>query len=220
METRKNLYSLALERPSKGFLGGASGLPCSFSVSLWLLCGLLCFTQPAAAEGDVTNAFAGYRIAVVDMADVLKRSPQSAAESQLLEDKFAERERALVGEQEALTQAEDTFNREVPLLSPSERVARESQLRAQQRKLKRNREDLREEVRIAKDSALNRLQANVSQAIKAIREQESIDIIFRETDYVAASERVDITGQVLTYLQQRFEEEMASKRPAVGDQAN
>lgn len=146
-----------------------------------------------------------YRFAVVNMSAILKRAPQSAAESEQLEERFASRERALAVRQDELRRADEAFSRERSQLSADALVQRESKLRAFQRRLKREREDLREEVRISKDRALNRLQSKVSEAIEAVRQREAIDIIFRESDYIVASERMDVTDKVLEELQQQFE---------------
>ncbi len=162
---------------------------------------LLAAYSPVNADSHMPS----YRFAVVNMSAILKRAPQSAAESEQLEERFASRERALAVRQEDLRRADEAFKRERNLLSADELVQRESELRAFQRRLKREREDLREEVRISKDRALNRLQSKVADAIEAIRQRESIDIIFRESDYIVASERMDVTNKVLEELQQQFE---------------
>lgn len=172
-----------------------SGVLLAFALSLLL----------GAVSADEHDA--PYRLAVVNMSDILKRAPQSAAESEQLEERFASRERALAVRQDELLRADEAFNRERAQLPTEQRVTRESELRAIQRALRREREDLREEVRLSKDRALNRLQRKVAEAIETIRQREAIDIIFRESDYIVASARVDITTKVLAELQRQFEAE-------------
>lgn len=146
-----------------------------------------------------------YRLAVVKMSIILNQSPQAEAASNKLRNDYAERERLLAKEQESVQAAEDDFRNNRFILSADELVKLESELRKRQRDLKRNREDLREEVRVAKDQALSDLQSNVSAAIEAIRDQEKIDIVFRESDYLVASKRVDITNKVLRHLHSVFQ---------------
>ncbi len=188
------MYSLALA-------------PLSRLITLFFRClsALVLLALAASIPAHANDLTQPYRFAVVNMAVVLKRAPQSVAESERLEERFASRERALAVKQEELRRADEAFGRERNLLSADARVQRESELRAFQRKLKREREDLREEVRISKDRALNRLQSKVAAAIAAIRQREAIDIIFRESDYIVASERMDVTRAVLAELQQQFE---------------
>ncbi|MEZ5450738.1 MAG: OmpH family outer membrane protein [Thiolinea sp.] len=196
-----------------------SGLRSKFGRLQWLLPVIFGLSVSLSGLGAVHAADeesgAAFRFAVVNMADILKRAPQSAAESRQLEEQFAERERQLAVEQEALGEAEDQFDTTRALLTAAERLERESRLRARQRQLKRDREDLREEVRIAKEKAFDRLQANVDKAIEAVLEQESLDIIFREGDFVAASNRVNVTDKVLKYLLLQFE---ANRQPPAGSE--
>lgn len=210
------MYSLVLERPSKDLSGhGSSKVAALLAFLLLLMVGLLLMpSQAVYADGHAQP----YRFAVVNMSAILKRAPQSAAESEQLEERFASRERALADKQDELRRADEVFGRERNLLSSDELVQRESELRAFQRRLKREREDLREEVRISKDRALNRLQSKVAEAIDAIRQREAIDIIFRESDYIVASERMDVTNKVLEELQQQFES--AQSRQSTQNNAN
>lgn len=171
-----------------------------------LLTSLLLFNiagGPAQAETDSVQ----YRFAVVRMSTILNQSPQSEAASEALRKRYIVREEVLAKEQSAVQQAEEAFleKQRTQTLPADELVKLESQLRKRQRDLKRNREDFREEVRLAKDQALSDLKKNVSFAIEAIRRQENIDIIFRESDYLVASPRVDITDKVLAYLSGQFQ---------------
>lgn len=194
----KGLYSVRVGSPISN-----GRLHCKFATLLLTQVLLLVLMPYSLARAD--NHVQPYRLAVVNMSAILKRAPQSAAESEQLEERFASRERALAVRQEELRRADEAFSRERNQLSADALVQRESELRAFQRRLKREREDLREEVRISKDRALNRLQSKVSEAIETVRQREAIDIIFRESDYIVASERMDVTDKVLQELQQQFE---------------
>ncbi|MEZ5536886.1 MAG: OmpH family outer membrane protein [Thiolinea sp.] len=162
-----------------------------------------------------------YRLAVVRMSTILREAPQAEAASNSLRERFARREETLGKEQEAIQKAEEDFLANRSTLPEDQLIRMESELRTRQRDLKRSREDLREEVRLAKDQELTKLQENVANAIEAIREREQIDIVFRESDYIVASKRVDITRQVLDYLQQQFNqgEEGNLIQPGINDES-
>ncbi|CAA6826082.1 MAG: Outer membrane chaperone Skp (OmpH) [uncultured Thiotrichaceae bacterium] len=198
------LYNLALGHLSKhirfDWLMLFSGM---------LLTGLLLRTMISPALAETENA--QYRFAVVQMSTILSQSPQSEAASEALRKRYIEREEALAKEQAAVQQAEEAFLEKQRTLPADELVKLESQLRKSQRDLKRSREDFREEVRLAKDQALSDLKKNVSFAIEVIRQQENIDIIFRESDYLVASPRVDITKKVLAYLYGQFQTQSQSE---------
>lgn len=173
-----------------------------WAVASGLLLSLLLWVVPGSVHADSNEKH--YRLAVVKMAVVLRRAPQAEAASNQLRNRFAQREEDLAKEQEAVQQAENDYLDKRSVLPADELVKLESQLRIRQRELSRGREDLREEVRVAKDQALTTLQKTVADAIEAIREQEQIDIVFRESDFIVASQRVDITEQVLAYLRRTF----------------
>lgn len=165
-------------------------------LALWTVVG------SAQAHTDVNHHCS---LAVVKMGMIMRSAPQAEAASKGLHARFAEREEALAEKQEAVQKAEDEYLKKRRDLSDNEQARLESQLRVRQRELRREREDLREEVRVAKDQALSNLQKTVAEAIEAIRARENIDIVFRENDFIVASQRVDITAKVLAYLRQKFE---------------
>ncbi|HPE60409.1 MAG TPA: OmpH family outer membrane protein [Thiolinea sp.] len=167
---------------------------------------IMALASPLALAANSPAAGIPYRFAVVNMNDILKRSPQSAAEGLLLSDKYSSQEKALAEEQERLKQEREDLQATGDTLSERERVQRESELRIRQRTYSRKFEDLRENLRLDKDTALERLQRQVAEAIDAVRIMEGIDIVFKESDFIVASERVNMTEKVLDYLQRQFED--------------
>ncbi len=160
-----------------------------------------------------------YRIAVVNLSRVLENAPQSSAESRRLEATFSSREATLEQERLALQQAKEAYQQTANTLSKGDRLQRGREMRILEREYNRNLEDLREEIRAAKDSALEKVQDQVERAVDAVRAQEKIDIVFRESDYIVASARVNMTDKVLAYLQQQFisEQQQAPDTPKTGE---
>ena len=154
-----------------------------------------------------------YRMAVVNLVKVLEQAPQSAAEGKRLESLFAAREAALAQEQLELQRAREALQATGDTLPEAEQVQRERELRTLERDYSRKQEDLREEIRFAKDAALEKVQEQVEQAVDTVRAEGQIDIVFRESNYIVASARVNLTDKVLAYLQQQFD----SAQPAAND---
>ena len=146
-----------------------------------------------------------YRLAVVNVVKVLEQAPQAAAEGKRLESLFAAREAALAQEQLELQRAREALQSTGETLPEAERIQRERELRTLERDYSRKQEDLREEIRFAKDAALEKVQEQVEQAVEAVRAEGQIDIVFRESNYIVASARVNLTDKVLAYLQQQFD---------------
>lgn len=148
-----------------------------------------------------------YRLAVVNVVKVLEQAPQAAAEGKRLESLFAAREAALAQEQIELQRAREALRSTGDTLPEAERIQRERELRTLERDYSRKQEDLREEIRFAKDAALEKVQEQVEQAVEAVRAEGQIDIVFRESNYIVASARVNLTDKVLAYLQQQFDQQ-------------
>jgi len=79
---------------------------------------------------------------------------------------------------------------------------KEREIRSRKRIRSRSLQDFREELRFARDEALDNVQKEVFRAIDEVRIAQKIDIVFQ--DYISASQRVDITPLVLEYLKQKI----------------
>ena len=90
----------------------------------------------------------------------------------------------------------------------------EREIRGLKRTRARKLEDFREELRFARDSALDEVQKSVFSAIEEVRIERNIDIIIQE--YVAASTRVNLTPHVITYLQNKVKQQ----QPEISDNNN
>lgn len=169
-----------------------------------LLCvgvGLLT-TSVAHAE----KAASGMRIAVVNVSSLLDKAPQAAAASEQLKAQYSPRELQLDAEQKRIQQLQDMLQRESTssAISADEKLQRERSLRKSQRAFSRKLEDFREELRTARDQAFAGVQNQIFLAIGHVRDQQQIDVVLKESQFVAASDRVDITEQVLVYLRKQF----------------
>jgi outer membrane protein len=153
------------------------------------------------------------RVAVVNVGVLLENSPQSKAANEKLKTAFVLREEDLNKEQQAIQQAEaDMAVRiESGSISEDDKLQQQRELRDRKRKNVRALEDFREEVRTTRDLAVDNLQTQIVQAIGKVREQEQIDVVLRETDYIVASDRIDITPRVMQYLEQSFKAEQAQE---------
>lgn len=142
------------------------------------------------------------KIAVVDFASLMEKSPQSALMAKEIKDKYEATERQLDAENSALQQAQNDLKQRIQNASIGEddREQAERDLRSRERTYRRSIEDFRDEVNSDRSQALERLQSTILQAIEEVRAQKGIDIVFRENAYVVASDRIDITSIVLEYL--------------------
>ena len=143
-------------------------------------------------------------IAVVNVTYLMENSPEAELASQKLRAQFAPKERALALEQDVITQLETVRERNLTVWSEEEVRNAEREIRSLKRERARTLEDFREELRFARDTALDEVQKSVFLAIEEVRLERGIDIVIQE--YVAASARVNLTPFVMTYLQDKLKQ--------------
>ena len=166
--------------------------------------------QPVFAAKQMGNENVTATIAVVNVRHLLQHAPQSEEATKALKKRFSNKELKLDEESEAIRKFEEAIRQAEGQQSRSEKIEKERELRSRKRTQNRALEDYREELRIAKNSALDEVQKAVFEAIDVVRERQKIDIVIQ--DFVSASERVDITKDVLAYLADKLKEEQASKK--------
>lgn len=178
-----------------------------------LLFAVLALLGASMALAD--DAARPFRLAIVNVSTLLESSPQSKAANDKLKAAFVTREEGLNKEQQAIQQAEEELavRLEAGSISEEEKLQQQRELRDRKRKNTRALEDFREEVRTARDTAVDNLQTQIVQAIGEVREQEQIDVVLRESDYIVASDRGDITAKVMQHLEQKFQAEKAAVSP-------
>ena len=181
--------------------------------ALWLWLVLALWGQPAASADEAARQ--SVRIAIVNVGTLLDNAPQAKAADAKLKLDFVPREQKLETDQKAIQQLEDelTLRNDAGSLPQEEKVQRQRELRDLQRNYARQMEDFREEVRVARDAAIDALQASIIQAIGDVREQEKIDLVLRESNYIVASDRIDITSKVMQHLEQKFQAQATLAAP-------
>ena len=181
-------------------------------LGLWL--GLILASQSVVWAND--TATQPVRIAIVNVATLLDNAPQPKAAEAKLKLDFVPREQKLAADQKQMQALEDdlALRNEAGSLPEDEKLQRQRELRDRQRKYSREMEDFREEVRAARDAAIDALQNGIIQAIGEVRAQEKIDLVLRESNYIVASDRIDITSKVMQHLEQKFQAQATLAPPA------
>ncbi len=148
-------------------------------------------------------------VGVVDVTYLMEHAPQAEVASSNLKSKFLPQEKSLAASLEDIQKLEKTLERNARNLKTSQKRFKERELRSKKRSRSRSLQDFREELRFARDSALDDVQKEVFQAIDDVRKQKGIDIVLQ--DYVSASKRVDITTSVLEHLVAKLKVETEQK---------
>jgi outer membrane protein len=153
--------------------------------------------------GTQTAVAADLMIGVVNIPKLLEQSPQKAAADRVLEERFGPRAGELKAEGEALKKLEERLETDGPTMSAAQKAELERELRDRSREFKRAQDNFREDLNFARNEEYGKVQRAVLQAIVQISEESKYDLVLTE-NVVYASERVDITDQVLQRLRASF----------------
>jgi len=155
------------------------------------------FFSAAYAEDAVS-------VGVVNVTFLMENAPQAEVASSNLKDKFLPQEKKLAVDLEQINRLEIELKKVITSKEDDDlRRQKERELRSRKRARSRSLQDFREELRFARDAALDVVQKEVFSAIDEVRKEKNIDIIIQ--DYISASQRVDITPVVLGFLKKKLE---------------
>ena len=151
------------------------------------------------------TASAQIKIGFVNVSRVLEVTPQATEARNRIEDEFASRDRNLLNLHNSIRELEDTMLRDAAIMSASEQQRQGEDIRLRKRNLKRLEEEFREDLNLRRSQELSTLQRKVSDVIQKLAATGSYDMVL--IDGVAyVSGKIDISGQVIEYLENEFRE--------------
>lgn len=172
-------------------------------------------TATASQTETVTTSIATHstpkqatRLAVVQVAVLLDESPRAKVLAKRINAQYLQQEKILKKEHETLKQLEASLDRNSSQLSDSERIKKSRDFRQRKRKYTRDYETFRDQLNTERQDALAMVRQEVLDAISAVREAHNIDIVIE--NYISASNNVDITQDVIQYLNDNYQKEQAT----------
>lgn len=144
------------------------------------------------------------RIAFVNTPQVLEQAPQAEAVRNILQAEFAPRDGKLVAEQKKVKDMEDKLARDGAVMSEEKRRKLERDILSQKREIKRSRDEFTEDFNIRRNEELARMQREIALSIVSLAKDKGYDLIL-ENGVIYASDRVDITKEVISRLKQDYE---------------
>lgn len=162
-------------------------------------CGVFGLLLAVAGAANALDQKIGY----VDATKVFENSPQYEAARKSLESEFARRDNDLVAQQKKVKQLQEKLQTDGAMMSESEVKRLERDILTHRRKLKSAQDAFREDFNLRRNEEFNKLRRQVSEVVQAVGKEEGIDMIFSD-GVVYASDRVDISDQILERLKQEF----------------
>jgi len=140
-------------------------------------------------------------VAFVTMNRILEDSPQAEEAMRELEREFSPRDSELVAEREELQRLRDRLERDGDMMAPSERADLEREFSQRSREFRRAQESFSEDLNVRRNEELAKLQRRINDAIAELARERDIDVILTERNVLYASDRVDITDDILAAMQ-------------------
>ena len=149
-------------------------------------------------------ALAETRIGVVNLNRLFEEAPQSLALQRSLSEEFAPRDRDIRAKRESLREVEERLQQGEGFINDEERRRLETTFRDGQRDLQRAQNEFLEDLNLRRNERLGDLQRLFITEIQAYGRAQNFDLVLVE-GFIHASDRIDITQQVLQALQRRHQ---------------
>lgn len=156
-----------------------------------------------------TAPAAELKVGFVNPIMVMGKAPQMVAARNKLEQEFGPRQKALEAEQASLQKREAKLARDGDVMSHAEQQKLQREVLSQRRELKRKEDEFREDLNIRRNDELGKLEKQIRDVILTLAKEQHYDLIVSD-GVLYASDRVDITNQVLKLLREK------AKQPAKG----
>ncbi len=158
----------------------------------------------AAALALPTALLAETRIGVVKLNRLFEEAPQALALQRSLTEEFAPRERDLRAKRDQLREMEERLQQGDGFQSDEERRRLENQFRDGQRDLQRSQNEFLEDLNLRRNERLGDLQRLFISEIQSYSQSQNYDLVVVE-GFIHASDKIDITQQILQLLQRRHQ---------------
>ncbi|MFU8877065.1 MAG: OmpH family outer membrane protein [Wenzhouxiangellaceae bacterium] len=143
------------------------------------------------------------RIGYVDMKRLLDNAPQVIAGRVELDMQFRPVNDELIADEERLLAMEQSLA-SASGLSAEGIAARQRDIRNLARSIERRREDLAEELNFRRNQQIKELGEEIEIAVQTVARREGYDLVL-SSPVAYASETIDITAQVLAFLETDFD---------------
>lgn len=151
--------------------------------------------------GQASAAAAEYRIAFVEVPRLLREAPQVETVRNKLKQEFSRRNDDLVAQKQQMIKLQEKLQRDGAIMSESEVKRLERDILSRQRKLKSSQNEFQEDLSLRQNEELGKLRKVIGEVIVQVAKEEKVDLVL-ESGVVYASDRADITDQVLARLKQ------------------
>lgn len=168
---------------------------------IWLT---MCAIGVAAVLALSGAAHAQTRVGYVDMKRLLDEAPQVAAGRSKLAREFEDRNDELKIKERRLDSMEQRLVDESATLTEEQRINLEWEIRSLRREINTTRQQLSDDLNIRLNEELSQVDDQVAAAIRTIAREQGYDLVL-SSPVEFASDRINLTDQVLQQLRERYQ---------------
>lgn len=139
-----------------------------------------------------------YKVGYINPDRIMKESAPAKVAEKKLESDFSKRRQELLEAQSRLQSMGEKLDKDMPVLSESERAKRQRELADLSQNFQRKQRAFREDLMQRRNEELAKVYDRVTREINRIAKEGKYDLIVQDAVYI--SPRVDITEQVIRAL--------------------
>jgi outer membrane protein len=152
----------------------------------------------------------GVKLGYVDMKRLLDNAPQVTAGRDRLQLEFKDRDAALKTEEARLATLKRDLERDGALLTKDDATARQREIDAVERNVKRTRDELRAALKTRSDQELDRSWQEINNTVVEYARELGLDLVV-PSPVIYADPRIDITERVLERLRRDYRTRQAGQ---------
>lgn len=145
-------------------------------------------------------AWADLKVGVIDLRQVLQKTPRMEAINKQLTDEFKPREEQIKSLQDKLQKNVEKLERDQAVLSEKEREKLQDKIMADRRELQRRSVAFQEEAAVAQNKAMQELINDIQKIVNQIAKDKGLDLVFQSDGIPYYKSELDITDSVIEKL--------------------
>jgi outer membrane protein len=154
-------------------------------------------TTVAQPQPVATMAPTGMKIGVVDIRQVLQKSPQVATAQKQLKDQFQTREKEFRALQQQVRADADKLNRDGSVMKDADRKTLQQKVQDEQQKLQNMQMSLQQDLFTAQNQQMQGIMSKLQNAVNEVAKANQFTLVLTKDNVAFANEQLDITNQVL-----------------------
>lgn len=163
-----------------------------------ILPAFLLFLLSFSAYAD--NGTGGLRIGVINVQQIMQKSPMAIALNKQLKDQFQPKQTQLVNAQNNLQAEVDKLNKNGAVMSNADRSALQDKIIADRANLQGMSQSFQQDLNAAQGQAMQQFMIKLQAAVNAVAASGKYDLILQRSGTPYVSSALDVTDQVLAQL--------------------